>query len=267
MTRVVQLAPTGAFVLTSVPAAELPPAFTGALVLINDPWPELSDEPDPEPDPAFTGALVLISDPLPELSDEPDPEPDPAFTGALVLINDPWPDPEAAVEPLPPAFTGTLVLTNDPLAPVGMVPVGTVPVGTEPVGTVPVGMVPVGTGVAVPPALEVAPGAEVVSPEAVEPELAAVVPVVPVVPAVPDPFRAAAERPPWQAERPWADAVLDEVAAAMRPREEAPRAATMTAAARLLNFNMRKSPIRLVCRSGGVHLRDEIGQETTNREG
>ncbi len=44
------------------PLEPLPPALTGASVLTNDPFPELSLAL-PVPLPASTGALVLISDP------------------------------------------------------------------------------------------------------------------------------------------------------------------------------------------------------------
>jgi hypothetical protein len=72
----------------SVPAVEPPfglPACTGALVLINDPNPELSLEPLLL---ALTGALVLISEPERELPLEL-LVPLPAPMGALVLINEP----------------------------------------------------------------------------------------------------------------------------------------------------------------------------------
>ena len=83
-------------------------------MLINDPLPELQpDEPD-EPEPALTGALVLINDPWPE-PEEPVasvPVP-PALMGALVLIR------------LPPPLVpdGTVVATGEVPEPVVPVPV------------------------------------------------------------------------------------------------------------------------------------------------
>jgi hypothetical protein len=214
-------------VLTSVPEPLLPFAFTGALVLTNDPEPELPPElPEPFP-PALTGALVLTSDPDPELLPEPElPEPLPALTGALVLINEPDPEDEVAPVPVPPALTGTLVLIN---VPPGSVPVGTAGtvgvVGTVPVGTVPVGT---GTGVAVPPALPVLPGTDVPDPELVEPEG-----FWTPLPAPPAP-RLLPQRP-----RPWAEeGEEDRAEAASIPSDEAQRTAARPTRARLLKVNI-----------------------------
>jgi hypothetical protein len=57
------LVATGALVLTNVLDVEPLPAWTGALVLINDPCPESLLEPSEPLLPALTGALVLIKEP------------------------------------------------------------------------------------------------------------------------------------------------------------------------------------------------------------